>query len=366
MRNDEPKPEWQSDNYQDARDKFLGACENRACSVTSYLHPERGPKGEELATDVAYFGDRDAQHLLVLVSGVHGVEGFSGSATQIGWIHEKGYDDLPPGTAVLLIHMINPYGAAYIRRYTEGNVDLCRNFLDFSQALPKNAAYDDYRHDLAPNGALAKNVDHVGEFLGARVKSNGFEAVIEALMGGQYDDAAGFGFGGTEPVWSNTTLRNVLRSHGQNATKVAMIEFHTGLGPWGYGSVICMHDGHDLERARQWFGPWVVAPNAGEGIGDQETHRVKGHTIDAYMSSYPNAQVTAATLEFGTYPPQQTLICLLQEHLLVNGEAPDQAKLQKIKAELLEFHHPKNWDWRCAFWSRSKQMVRQAMRGLSQ
>ena len=85
MQSDEPKPEWQSDTYQQARDKFQAICANAECAVQSYIHPEYGPNGEELATDVAYFGDRDAQRLLVLVSGVHGVEGFSGSATQIGW-----------------------------------------------------------------------------------------------------------------------------------------------------------------------------------------------------------------------------------------------------------------------------------------
>ena len=86
MFSEQPRPDWQSDSYQQARENFLSACSEAGCPVSSYLHPLKGPEGEELATDVAWFGPEDAGKLLVMVSGVHGVEGFSGSATQVGWI----------------------------------------------------------------------------------------------------------------------------------------------------------------------------------------------------------------------------------------------------------------------------------------
>ena len=93
--------------------------------------------------------------------------------------------------------------------------------------------------------------------------------------------------------------------------------------------------------------------------------RVKGATIEAYVSSFPSAEVTAGTVEFGTYPPQKSLIALLQEHLLVNNPDANKPELQKIKSLLLEYHHPKDWEWRVAFWTRSKQVIRQALAGLS-
>ena len=120
-----------------------------------------------------------------------------------------------------------------------------------------------------------------------------------------------------------------------------------------------------LARSREWYGPWVVAPNDGEGIGDNDAHHVKGATVEAYVSSFPGAEVTAGTVEFGTYPPQQSLIALLQEHLLANNPDAHKNELKEIKAKLLEYHHPKDWEWRCAFWTRSKQVIRQALEGLS-
>ncbi|BAB52438.1 DUF2817 domain-containing protein [Mesorhizobium japonicum] len=65
-----------SDTYSIARQKFL----DLAKSVKSYKSPAGGPAGEELFTDVAWFGNPDAYHVGVLISATHGVEGYCGSA----------------------------------------------------------------------------------------------------------------------------------------------------------------------------------------------------------------------------------------------------------------------------------------------
>jgi hypothetical protein len=55
------------------------------------------------------------------------------------------------GVAVLYIHALNPYGFSHIRRVTQENVDLNRNFHDFlSKPLPVNAAYRELQPLLLP------------------------------------------------------------------------------------------------------------------------------------------------------------------------------------------------------------------------
>ncbi len=49
---------------------------------------------------------------------------------------------VPDDLAVVLIHAINPYGFAWIRRVNEDNVDLNRNCIDFGAAIPENPGYD--------------------------------------------------------------------------------------------------------------------------------------------------------------------------------------------------------------------------------
>ena len=365
MRSDEPDCDWQSDSYTQARQNFLWACAQAKVAVTSYPHPLHGPKGEELTTDVALFGSSHAARLLVMVSGVHGVEGFSGSATQVGWIAQRRYEALDANTAVLMIHLINPWGVAHLRRYNEDNVDLCRNFLDFDQPLPNNKPYSSIHHELFLGDTLGKAGQLTGPYLGEKVREHGLEYVIDLFMAGQHQYPNGFSYGGQKPVWSNITLREILIAHNAYASNVCVIEFHTGLGPWGYGQLITMHFGKELEHIRTNFGPWVFNPSADKQPGEEGYRVVHGHTIEAYKDSFPQAQVSAVTLEFGTYPSDETLALLVQEHLLVQqaSKVPDEL-MAAIKAQLLEYHHPKNWEWRCAFWTRSLQVIRQAFKAL--
>ena len=66
-----------SQRYADARDKFISAVETSSIveRVNNIIHPVRGPKNERLFCDIAWAGSPKAKNILVLVSGVHGVEG---------------------------------------------------------------------------------------------------------------------------------------------------------------------------------------------------------------------------------------------------------------------------------------------------
>ena len=242
-----------------------------------------------------------------------------------------------------------PLGVAHLRRYTEGNVDLCRNCLDFSEPLPTNESYASIHDELVLGGVLGTAGEYTGPYLGNKVREHGLEYVIDLFMGGQYQYEAGFGFGGKQPTWSNTTLRNILTAHSREARRVCVLEFHTGLGPWAYGQLITMHMGEELDHVRKHFGPWVFNPSADKNPGEEGYRVVHGHTIQAYKQSFPDAQVTAVTLEFGTYPPDETLALLVREHLLVQQtECVPRAVMDEIKAQLHEYHHPEDWEWRCA------------------
>src|SRR5262249_42120759 len=127
-------------SYADARARFRAAAAAAGGALTEYRNDAagHGPGGETLACDAARFGPRAADRVLVVISGVHGKEGYAGSAVQCGWIAAGGPGRLAPGCALVLIHAINPWGFAYGSRTTEGNIDLNRNFVDFSRPPPAN------------------------------------------------------------------------------------------------------------------------------------------------------------------------------------------------------------------------------------
>ncbi len=96
---------------------------------------------------------------LVVSSGVHGVEGFFGSAVQLAFLEKLPPDWRPPeGAAVVLIHALNPFGFAWQRRFNEENVDLNRNFLLAEQTYCRRPAAERRLPPGAQAGAVAVRV----------------------------------------------------------------------------------------------------------------------------------------------------------------------------------------------------------------
>ncbi|MES1264355.1 MAG: DUF2817 domain-containing protein, partial [Variovorax sp.] len=126
-------------NYAQARAGFLAAAEQRGLKAESALLPGRkGAQGEDLAMDAVLLGPADAASLLIVTSGTHGVEGFCGSGCQRALLADDDWlRRVDAGkVAVLLVHALNPWGFSYLRRANEDNIDLNRNFLDFSRPRP--------------------------------------------------------------------------------------------------------------------------------------------------------------------------------------------------------------------------------------
>jgi hypothetical protein len=112
----------------------LGKTEGSRCCERS------GPFGEVLCIDFAFLKGSEVhkEHppdvVMLHTSGIHGVEGYVGSAIQLRLLEElaSGRSDAlvpPPKGMTVLIHAVNPFGMAWNRRFNEGNVDLNRNWL---------------------------------------------------------------------------------------------------------------------------------------------------------------------------------------------------------------------------------------------
>jgi len=77
-------PHFFSATYAEARQKFLQAARAADAAIEAHVNPNAsGAEGEELATDVARFGDKDAEALLIVISGTHGNEVFAAPAARL-------------------------------------------------------------------------------------------------------------------------------------------------------------------------------------------------------------------------------------------------------------------------------------------
>lgn len=352
-------------DYAEARDKFLAAASALGAPLTSYANPNKGPRGEALTCDLAWLGPGEAERVAVLISGTHGVEGFCGSGAQVGWMRSDAARALPRGVAVLLIHAVNPYGFAWLRRVTEEGVDLNRNHVDFAQPLPENPGYDELARDFLPDEIEGPVLDAAMARLKAWRERHGDAAYFTAWSAGQYKHPLGFFYGGDGPTWSRRTTEAICARFLAMRKKVAGVDFHTGLGPHGYGEPICHHavDSPALARARAWYGDSMTEPRRGTST----SHARNGLTHFGYERALPGVALNFVTLEYGTYPRERGAIVFRGDHWLhrrFGDGAFDAPRGKAIKAAIRKHFFPDTEDWKEMVLWRAFQLIRQTLEGL--
>jgi hypothetical protein len=352
-----------SQTYAEARAKFLAAAEAAGLDVTSHVHPLRGRDGEEMAMDVVRDGPADAAGVLILSSGCHGVEGYCGSGVQVALLGDQAFRAAAreAGVAVLHIHALNPYGFSWWRRTTQENVDLNRNFQDFSRALPVNQGYDTIAHWLVPETWPAP--PEVEARLERFAREMGAAVTQEAISAGQYAHPQGLFYGGVNPTWSQVTLRHVLREEARRCRRLAWIDLHTGLGPEGVGERIfaCRDDAAALARARAWWGEGITSIYDGSSSAAPLTGLM-------WMSAYeecPQAEYTGIALEYGTVPLEDTILALRADQWLENHPDTDEATRTRIKRQLRDAFYVDTDAWKRRILEQAFDAAGQAVRGLA-
>ena len=360
-----------SRSYAQARIKFLEAAATAGLSVQSHAHPLKGRDGEDLAMDVACAGPPDAQNLLIISSACHGVEGYCGSGVQVHALHDAEWLEKARGSgaAVLYIHALNPYGFSHIRRTTHENVDLNRNFQDFTKPLPDNAAYRELHSLILPEQwpPDAANQAATLDF----IAKNGQAAYQAAITQGQHEFADGLFYGGTGPTWSNLTLRGVLRQHAGQAKRVGWIDLHTGLGVSGHGERIWAgkDDAAAIARARDWWGGGkdgnTATPITSIYDGSSTSAFLTGLMWHSIAEEAPQAEYTGIAMEYGTVPVLDVLQALRAEHWLNNHPEAPAEQARQIKAQMLAAFYTDTDLWKGQIISQGRQAMFQAVDGLS-
>jgi hypothetical protein len=356
-----------SSSYAQARDRFLQAARQAGLAVESTPHPLKGRDGEELAMDVARLGHPDADRLLIVSSGCHGVEGYCGSGVQVSALQDAQWLDQATrhGVALLFIHALNPYGFSHIRRTTHENVDLNRNFHDFSQPLPVNEAYREIQPLLLPDGwpPSEANSQAIAQYVSARGQS----AWQAAMTRGQYEFPDGLFFGGTRPTWSNLALREVLRAHGRRAGRIAWIDIHTGLGPSGVGERIYAgpDDAADVARARRWWSGEGTTRVTSVYDGSSTSAFLTGLMWSAVPQECPQAQYTGIALEYGTVPLLDTLQALRAEQWLQLHPDASQVLAASIKKQFRDAFYTEAGEWKAQVLRQAREAMLQAAEGLN-
>lgn len=349
-------------HYASQRARFIAAVRRQNGALTAYPHPLPGPQGEALYTDVAVLGDVDASRVMLIISGTHGVEGYYGSDSQIAWLNRFDLTALPDDTAIVLLHLLNPWGAAHLRRVNEENIDLNRNFIDFSQPPPVNAAYADWHSFYHGDRADAD------QRLQQALDSAGWSAIKRVVEAGQYQFADGLFYGGAQPSWSYQTLRRIVETHLSRASTLLSFDLHTGAGAWGHPMLLAIAE--QPVAAHQWgkalYGEWLTLLFTGAGRDSETgvTATATGYLSQFLLSALPATRLLPLVVECGTLPGEEMHRRVRDDHWLCLQGDPASEAGRAIKQRLVEGFWPADRDWRDLTAFRTQQIFTRGWQGL--
>lgn len=334
-----------SADYFTARKRFRQAATAVGAQLEAHSIDLPAPNGEILTIDAAILGSANPRQVAIVSSGLHGVEGFFGSAVQLAWMTGNlPRLTLPADTTLVLLHALNPYGFAWRRRCNEENADLNRNFLlpgeDFQGSPEHYSHFDRFFNPPSPPSPWEpfrlKTI--------ALLLRYGLRMLKETLPVGQYDFPQGLFFGGHHPSKTQAILATHLPRWIGNADHVLHLDLHTGLGQRGTYKLLLGQS--TLPERVQWltqqFGADVVEISQPGGT----SYRTRGSLGAWCRGTFSHCRYDFALAEFGTYPILSVLEALRAENRVHCWGKPDSAVWERSKRRLVEVFAPADRRWR--------------------
>jgi hypothetical protein len=362
-----------SPTYQVARDRFRQSIEKRCLEQINaadwsleshsinFLAPDGGG---ELTIDIGIGGNEHASRSVVISSGLHGVEGYLGSAIQLAWLQEQQVD--LSEVRVVLIHALNPYGFAYHRRWNEDSVDLNRNFLrsteSFTGSPPDYPALNEFFNPISPPSKLDLFLLESLRW----VLRYGTQRIRETVSSGQYDYPQGLFFGGSSSAQTQKILAENLPRWIGNAAAVTHIDFHTGLGQRATYKLF------PQEKVDADFKVRSIAQFGAESIEFPDdrhlSYPIKGGLgqwcqdllVNLAKPTLRERRYDFLTAEFGTYPALAVLQALRAEQR-AHWHGLEGVDYSWTKERLVEVFAPAETDWRESCVAQGLNICQQAL-----
>lgn len=225
-------------SYEKCRERFRKlskGVEKRFSGVEIFQISVKSRIDDNLTIDCLYIPAQvEKRKLVVLSAGVHGVEGFTGSAIQQMFLEEILSTMDLEYTGIFFIHAVNPYGFKYWRRVTENNVDLNRN-ADVDRALfsYENDGYARLTGFLNPKdkvdlGRMRNQFFFIRSVV--MILKYSMKSLRQATLQGQYEFEKGIWFGGKDFEPQIQSIKMALTSITRDYRSVFGIDLHSGYG----------------------------------------------------------------------------------------------------------------------------------------
>ncbi|RLD00855.1 MAG: hypothetical protein DRI65_16090 [Chloroflexota bacterium] len=345
-------------SYQESRIYFRAQMEKvkkvwPSATLDKYLISD----GEDLTIDwITAQPIRQNKKLILITTGLHGVEGFVGAAMLDLFIKE--YISLldPQVTGIQLVHGINPWGMANTRRVNKNNVDLNRNFMERQEVFLDefNPEYKNLDGTLNPVHPLkALWIEEIGFLKNVIVNLSryGVRSMRGAVMLGQQSNPAGLYFSGREFQPETIFLKKLIIQGLSSYGSVLHIDMHTGYGPSSQMTIV--NSPAEPMKSDQLINDFQY-PRILQADPEQ-FYRMQGDLVDWVYRlkevDYPKVNHFGMAFEFGTYGEGilkeiKSLRTMIYENQTAQ-HGSSSAKLDAyMRKEFLEMYFPYSSRWR--------------------
>lgn len=361
------KADYYPVNFNESRARFLKAQESIKLRLKDIVHIDRfevpEKKGEGLFTDFLYLDCREYgqkhQPLLVMTSGVHGLEAKVGTAAQIWFLENEAVKKCKQGFSQVYFHALNPFGFHHDRRFTVNNVDLNRNFPTnpdmFGRENEAYSAMESILNPKKPVGLLPlRSFSLFKKLVGKLIGGFSSADIRQASVGGQYQYPQGIYFGGVRPepvvAFVKEKLQKVFSLYEDE--DVLHYDFHTGLGKKGVLHMIVGPSLSDYGQKKldEVFKPLSTGRFEMTTANDPGFYQVEGDIIDFVSSLKSDGKIVSFTVEYGTvglglFSQLKTLTRLVNENQgYFHGHKNARVK-SKVKERVRDVFHPPKEKW---------------------
>lgn len=303
------KSSFYPESYRNSRDRFLQMTEGISSlrfQMTKFKVPSA--VDQDLSVDIAYLPAAKPQNLIVIMTGVHGGEGYAANAVMAQFMDSIFPKLQKSNTGFVFVHALNPYGFKYFQRTTENHVDLNRNFpVKPNLYESKNTPYESVRSLLIEEAPL--NISSLGNILMLpRVgwvlltKPKGY--LLQATAGGQYHDDKGVFYGGQKPEPQVAFFAEYLSKTAKPYQNIYYVDLHTGYGKKG---VLHLFGSGALSEKHKTFTEKVFGLEKIDYGSNKDFYSTSGDSVAFVSSIFPDKNVASMCFEFGTLDSQTTL-----------------------------------------------------------
>jgi hypothetical protein len=316
------------------------------------LHTHALDHYRDLRVSAAEWIAPNPDRLCIVNTGIHGIEGYAGSA-----IMRHALAELLPRldldhTSLLLVHALNPFGFERFVRVNADNVDLNRNCCAPDEALfaTDSAAFKALASALTPRGSARVGGPQRARFYATilfNYARRGPRTLRQATLGGQYADPQGIFFGGQKLASEIAFFQRLFTRLAAQHAETLLVDLHTGYGLRGEAYPLFGQADSAEIRALSELG-------VSDQSGRDRTYTVHGDLIGCCQKIAkrvrPNGVFNGLVIELGTHgltvqDQLRDLYAVVLENQLRNQGVADEATARHVRHEFRELFYPDDPVW---------------------